>query len=72
MFFKKIIENGWPCKKASVEIQDPTNDLEVLERLRMRMPPTNLLVEMVPKRHQLDLVVRERYTGAVLCHLASC
>lgn len=74
MWFKKVIENGWPCKKELVEVQDPSNELEVLERLRANLYAAQARVELVSKGkgRGVDVLVREHHSDAVLYHLASC
>ncbi|MBU0501448.1 MAG: hypothetical protein KJ558_10155 [Gammaproteobacteria bacterium] len=73
MWFKTVIDKGWPCKKAAkIEIQDPSNELEVLDRLRLRVAAVNARVDLVPTGRRVDVVVRDRVSDAVLCHLVPC
>ena len=71
MWFRPIISDGWPVKRAqTIEIQDPSNELEVLRKIKDAS--STLTVELAPRRDRVDLVIRDRESGAVTGHLVPC
>lgn len=75
MWFKTVLLNGWPSEHSDkVEIQDPSDESEVLGSIQRLMPSSmqNHQVEIMRREDELDLVIRERPNGAVMGHLVSC
>ena len=75
MWFKAILLDGWPMDNSSeVEIQDPSDENEVLSQIKPLMPSIQQShrVEMMRSGERLNLLVRERPNGAVMGHFVSC
>lgn len=79
MWFRQIIQGVFPVGNSpQIEIQDPSEDIEVIMSVKKHLSDSpeilgmDLMIEMLPIQSRVDLVIRERSTQAVLGHLIPC